>query len=54
MHSEEKHPDFKLKIINSKLTSTIHEENLELRKSFSENLTSGLNRVHKNKPYAEV
>lgn len=54
MHSGEEHPNFKYKIMSSKLTSTLQEQNLGITMCFCENLTSVLNRVQKNKLYAGI
>ena len=54
MHSGEEDPNFKYKMMSSKLTSTVQEQNLGITIRFCENLTSVLNRVQKNKLYAEI
>lgn len=54
MRSGEEHPNFKYKMMSSKLTSTVQEENLGITVHFGENLTSVLNRLQKNKLYAEI
>lgn len=53
-HSGEEQPNLKYKMMSSKMTSSVQEQNLGITICFCANLTSVLNRVQKNELYLGI